>query len=162
MAVLISLALIMGGVWLFAEIADEVIAQEKIGFDQRILSMLRPPGPPWQPVGPAWLVQIARDITALGGLTLLTLLSALVSIYFGLKRRFSLMILTLSTQIGGVAASHALKIYCGRARPDIEQLVTVSTLSFPSGHAMMSAVVYLTLGALLARAEDKNDSRSSF
>ena len=155
LAVLVSLVLIMGGIGLFSEIADEVLEQEKIGFDEQILLALRPPGQPRQPVGPAWLVQSAMDITALGGFTVLTLLSALVFIYFWLKRRFGLMILTLSTLIGGAVAGHALKIYFGRARPAIEHIVTVTTLSFPSGHAMMSAVVYLTLGTLLARAESQ-------
>ncbi|MCV5991227.1 phosphatase PAP2 family protein, partial [Escherichia coli] len=52
---------------------------------------------------------------------------------------------------GGLVASQVLKLWIERPRPDlVPHGVPVLTLSFPSGHATMSAVVYLTLGALLA------------
>lgn len=162
MAMLVPLALIMGGIWLFAEIADEVMEQESIGFDEQIMATLRPPDRPRQPIGPSWLVQSATDITALGGFTVLILISALVSLFFWLKRRFGLMMMTISTLVGGAATSFALKLLFGRDRPGIEHLVTVSTKSFPSGHAMLSAVVYLTLGALLARSEERKQFKLFF
>jgi undecaprenyl-diphosphatase len=53
---------------------------------------------------------------------------------------------------GGWLLNHVLKELFGRARPDVvPHLREVLTLSFPSGHAMTSAAVYLTLGALLMR-----------
>jgi undecaprenyl-diphosphatase len=53
---------------------------------------------------------------------------------------------------GGQLLSSVLKLGVDRPRPElVSHLADVHTLSFPSGHAMMSAVTYLTLGALLAR-----------
>ena len=58
----------------------------------------------------------------------------------------------------GAVLENVLKLGFSRARPDIvAHLVEVNTSSFPSGHAMNSAITYLSLGALLARAE--KDSR---
>lgn len=48
-------------------------------------------------------------------------------------------------------------------RPDlVAHLVEVHTTSFPSGHAMNSAITYLALGALLARAEEARRVRIFF
>jgi undecaprenyl-diphosphatase len=58
----------------------------------------------------------------------------------------------LASTVGGIAATLALKALLARPRPEtFLHNVYVSTASFPSGHAMMSAVTYLTLAAFLAR-----------
>ena len=60
----------------------------------------------------------------------------------------------LSSVLGAVALSYLLKDLFGRERPAlVPHLVVVRSASFPSGHAMLSATVYLTLGALLARLQ---------
>ena len=48
-------------------------------------------------------------------------------------------------------ASSILKAAFDRPRPNVDHYSYVVTSSFPSGHSMMSAVVYLTLGSLLTR-----------
>ncbi|WP_287303343.1 phosphatase PAP2 family protein, partial [Mesorhizobium sp.] len=53
---------------------------------------------------------------------------------------------------GGQALSSTLKLGIDRPRPDlVSHLADVATLSFPSGHAMLSAVTYLTLGSMASR-----------
>jgi undecaprenyl-diphosphatase len=53
--------------------------------------------------------------------------------------------------VGGLLLSSGLKAMVSRPRPDVvPHLSIVYTSSFPSGHSMLSAVVYLTLGSLLA------------
>jgi undecaprenyl-diphosphatase len=68
------------------------------------------------------------------------------------KRATALLVLVAI--VGGTLLSHGLKLGFERPRPDLVPHATrVYTASFPSGHAMLSAVTFLTLGALLARAE---------
>ncbi|MFZ7127636.1 MAG: phosphatase PAP2 family protein [Desulfobacterales bacterium] len=152
-SVLVMLVLIVSGVWAFTEIADEVLEAEPVGIDERVLNFL------WEsseaPAGPEWLEEAARDITSLGSYSIITLLGGIVAVYFGLKRRFGLMLLTVAAVAGGALVSTGLKILFARERPSLDHLVRVVTYSFPSGHAMLSAVVYLTLGVLLAYSEPR-------
>ena len=54
----------------------------------------------------------------------------------------------------GIALSFALKAGFDRPRPDlVPHGSVVYTTSFPSGHSMLAATVYPTLGALLARLQ---------
>lgn len=160
---IVILVLSFGGVWLFLEIADLVMEHKTIGFDQYVLYALRQSENLSIPVGPAWLVNAVRDITALGGYTVLTLLTVLVGLYLGLKCRFDLLLLTMATITGGAVVSSGLKVFFARERPEhIEHLVDVTTKSFPSGHAMLSTVVYLTLAILLTRATSRNSIKLLF
>jgi len=150
--VLLALAIVVASVWLFADLADEVIEGDTRHFDERVLLMLRVPDDPATPVGPAWLAEVCRDITALGGATVLVLMIAAVSGFLWLAQKRGAMWLVLASTIGGLLLSSLLKYYFARPRPDIvPHLADVDTASFPSGHSMMSAVAYLTLGALLGR-----------
>ena len=136
-------------VWIGAEVGE---GQTK-RFDSRVLLALRQPGDLAQPIGPHWLKSAMVDLTALGGVTVLTLttLLAIGSLLVQRKRAHALLI---GIAVGGGAVLSALlKMGYARPRPTIvAHLVEVTSSSFPSGHAMNSAVTYLTLGALLARA----------
>ncbi|SOD92165.1 phosphatase PAP2 family protein [Caenispirillum bisanense] len=148
------LVLVFGGFWMFGVIADEVAENELQTFDQQILLFFRDAQNLADPIGPAWVEQAARDITALGGYTVLTLVTALVVVYLWLLRRWRASALVLASVLGGMVISQGLKALFQRARPDlVPHIVDVHTLSFPSGHSTLSAVVYLTLGALLATVQ---------
>jgi undecaprenyl-diphosphatase len=59
--------------------------------------------------------------------------------------------------------STGLKMGFERPRPDLVPHATqVYTASFPSGHAMLSAVTYLTLGALLSRVQRRRRVKAFF
>lgn len=138
---------------LFALIASRVIRGGP-DFDARILEVLRDPSDPSRPLGPDWLHLAMIDITGLGGGTMLTLFTLLCFGYLLVLRRRATAIFLAASVIGGALLSTGLKLAFLRPRPDlVPHLVDVATASFPSGHAMNSAVVFLTLGALLARAE---------
>src|SRR3979490_2344043 len=63
----------------------------------------------------------------------------------------------------GVVLNDLLKYSFARPRPDlVTPAVQVFTPSFPSGHATMSAITYLTLGALLARTNSEISVRIYF
>lgn len=107
-----------------------------------------------------WLRGAMIDLTALGDNNILTLVTLLAAGYLVVTRRRGLALMVLLAISAGIAASFGLKLFFARARPDIvDHLVTVQTASFPSGHAMNAAIVYLTLGALLARAERQRGAR---
>ena len=149
---------VLGGVatlaLLFAKIAEEVMEGETGGLDRKLLLMLRDPSNPADPIGPRWLEEMMRDFTALGGIAVVMLLVAGVCGFLALTGRRRTALLVLAAIAGGTLLSTALKYGFSRPRPElVPHGSIVYTSSFPSGHSTMSAVVYLTLGALLARTQ---------
>lgn len=141
-------------------IADEVIEGDTLGFDRTVLLAMRRPGG-LEPMGPPFLQEAARDITALGGPAVLGILTLTICCFMVLdgKRRMALFICI--SVVSGLMAVGTLKFAFNRARPDlVPYAANVSTPSFPSGHAMMSAVTYLTLGALLARSQERKSLKA--
>ena len=138
--------------WGFIALADEVLEGDTEAFDLWMMHQLRHSDDSMRPMGPSWLIEAGQEITALGGIAVLTLVVLVVTGYLLRQRAFGEMWFILVAMVGGVVLSFTLKSFFGRERPDLTlHLVTVHTPSFPSGHAMLSAVVYLTLGALLAQ-----------
>jgi undecaprenyl-diphosphatase len=56
----------------FIKLASEVIEGETLAFDRAILLALRTAGDTADPIGPAWLEAVMRDLTALGSTVVLT------------------------------------------------------------------------------------------
>ncbi|WP_244856974.1 phosphatase PAP2 family protein [Aromatoleum bremense] len=138
--------------WIFIEVAEDVVEGDTRALDNAILVALRAPGEPDSPLGPAWIEAVARDVTALGSFTVLGLVVAAVTVFLLLARRHRTAMFVLLGTSSGMLASVLLKGAFSRPRPDIfPHGDFVISASFPSGHAMLSAIVYLTLGALLAR-----------
>ena len=151
---LVALALIGGGLWGFIKLVNEIAEQETHAFDEAILLAMRSATDRSDPVGPQWMEELGRDFTALGGMGVLTFLTLAVAGFLLLQRQFRLTILVLIAVFGGYLMSTLLKQGFDRPRPNlVPHSVYVYTASFPSGHSMMSAVTYLTLGALLARSQ---------
>lgn len=151
--ILVVALVVILSLWGFIELADEVIEGETRAFDVWMLHQLRRPDDPSVPIGPACLTQAMLDITALGAVAVLTLMVLIVVGYLLLQRAYSAIWLVLVATLGGALLSAALKQFFGRERPEsILHLREVFNPSFPSGHAMLSAVVYLTLGILFSRA----------
>lgn len=149
--VLGAVLLIGGALQAFAELADEVEDGETHAFDRSVMLALREPGNPEDPLGPSWIEFLARDITALGGTAVLVLLTLAALGFLLLKRRWGAAVFLTLSMVGGTLLSNALKSMFDRPRPDlVPHAVEVTSASFPSGHAMLSAVAYLTLGALIA------------
>jgi undecaprenyl-diphosphatase len=152
LVVLLSVLTAVVGLWVFLALADEVREGGTQSFDERILLSLRRPDNLAEPIGPPWLHEAGRDMTALGGVAFLCLLSGLVVVYLILARRPAALALVVAAVGGGLLLSLALKRFVDRPRPTVvPHLSHVDTTSFPSGHSMNSAIVYLTLGSLLAR-----------
>jgi undecaprenyl-diphosphatase len=118
--------------------------------------VFRTPGEPGRPIGPAWVASAARDITALGSATVITILVGVVCLGLAAARRRTQALLVLGASVSGFLVSALLKGVFARDRPDLElRAVEVWSSSFPSGHSMNSAVVYLTLAVLVAQSQSR-------
>ena len=139
--VLTILMVVAGALWLVVEALDRL--------DTGILSAFRDGA---DPVGPRWVEELARDVTALGSFSVLVLLVTASVVFLLMARQHADSWTMLVSTAGGIAVTLTLKALLARPRPEtFLHNVYVSTASFPSGHAMMSAVTYLTLAAFLAR-----------
>jgi undecaprenyl-diphosphatase len=155
MALLSILLLIAASLWLFLEIADEVVEGEIDHIDRLVFLAFRNATDIKDPLGPVWLEEAALEITALGSFAVLGLIIVAALAWLLLLRKAGAAVLVGVSVLGGVLISSLLKSGFARARPDlVPHIDAVNTLSFPSGHAMSAAVVYLTLAALLARAQE--------
>jgi undecaprenyl-diphosphatase len=132
-------------------------------FDERILLAFRHADDPSVPIGPPWLLTAAREFTALGSGTVLLTIIVAVGGYLWLEQRYGILALVFISTSGGMAISSYLKLFFGRPRPSVvPHLAPVSSPSFPSGHSLVSAVVYMTLGVLLTRVTTDRRAKKYF
>lgn len=151
-AIWVPAALVVGSIGLFLLLMMLVSDGGPLTIDEAIFMFLRNAENPDLPGGPSWLTQVGQDITAMGGNTVLIILSMLVMLYLYIVQKRELIWVVLLATGGAILLSLLLKMGFARPRPDlVTHATTVYTSSFPSAHAMVSASVYLTLGVLLAR-----------
>lgn len=150
-------AVLSVAIWAAIELVDEVVFEKQSqAVDERILLALRNPANVADPLGPPWLEEAGRDLTALGGVAVQFLVVAAGGIYLALRRAYRALILLLLSMGGGILLSSLLKNTFGRDRPHLVPHGSwVYTSSFPSGHSMMSTITYLTLAVTLARTESR-------
>ena len=146
--------------FVFIEISEAVIEGETRTIDHEILMLMRENPNGSEPIGPERFQYAVRDITSLGSTTILTLVTLFTLFFLYLKREIRSAIYVLSASIGGAVLVQILKFAFSRERPQIiTPLVSEITMSFPSGHSAMSAVIYLSLAVLLLRVEQSNKYR---
>jgi undecaprenyl-diphosphatase len=162
-AVLIAFLIASAGAFVFIRLMSEIREGETRSFDEAMLLALRHPQDLNQPIGPQWLTKVMNDITSLGGVTVLSMITTLSVIYLLIIRKRFTAFFVLMSVVGGWLLSHGIKIGVARPRPElVPHLVEVHDLSFPSGHAMVSAVTYLTIGLLLAQMQSVRAARYYF
>lgn len=146
---------------LVALLAGLVARGSTAALDRALLLGLRAPGDPTDPLGPAFVEEAMRDVTALGGHVVLTLVTLAVAFYLLLAGKRGAALLVIVAVGGGMLLSTGLKLVVDRARPDlVPHGQHVYTASFPSGHAMISASTYLTLGLLVARLSQRRRAKA--
>jgi undecaprenyl-diphosphatase len=146
----------------FVKVSVEMREGETSAFDNGILNAFRNPDDPSTAIGPSWLYEAARDVTSLGSYPVLGILILLVVAYLLMSsKRFEAIYLSVAV-VSGVVLSNLLKVGFNRARPSFDNAPEVFSASFPSGHATMSAAVFLTLGAILAAHEPQRRLRVLF
>ncbi len=149
---LLAVAALCGGVLTFAGVTDLVSEGELHEMEIRLMRDLRSAEDPSRPIGPPWLERWSREITALGSGAVLSLMTLLVVGYLLIERLYASAVLVMVSVGGGTLLTAGLKRFFERDRPDVVPHLTDALFkSYPSGHSMMSSVVYLTLAVLLAR-----------
>lgn len=150
--VLLAALGIATSLWTFVTLASLVVSGHAQTIDERILLAFRRPEDLAVPIGPRWCHQMAIEVTALGSVPVMTAIILAVCVWMALADRRASIGIVLASSCGAGLLNTVLKSTFGRPRPTIvPQLAMVDSTSFPSGHAMIAAAVYLTLGALLAR-----------
>ncbi|RVU18128.1 phosphatase PAP2 family protein [Methylobacterium oryzihabitans] len=138
----------------FVKLAGGVKDGDTTALDERILLALRHPDDLARPIGPSWLPETMRDITAFGSVFGIVYVTAGVVLYLAVTARWRAALFVVAAIGGGEILSTVLKLFFRRPRPDlVPHGMETFTASFPSGHAMLSAIAYLTLAILLARVE---------
>lgn len=156
LVVMLSILAVVGGAWGFLEIADEVVEGDTEKVDERILLALRDPADPSDPIGGPRVEELVRDLTAMGGVAIIGLVTASTVGFLLMDRKYHAAVLVLVATVGGQLVSSTLKGLYDRPRPSVvPHLMHASQASFPSGHSLLAAVTYLTLGALLARLVER-------
>jgi undecaprenyl-diphosphatase len=152
LAILAGAVVILALILIFIRLAGSVMEGDTRQFDEWVLGALRQPSDPGLLKGPRWLAWGAQDLTALGGPTVLGLTVLVVTGYLFLHGLYRNGLFIFIASVGGWVLNWLLKASFERSRPDVvPHLREVVSSSFPSGHALTSAAVYLTLGALLMR-----------
>lgn len=150
---LITAGLAAGAFWAFIEVANDVLEGDTRQVDEAIVMALRH-GDSANPWGPRWFEEMVRDFTALGSAGVLVFLTATAIGYLLLDRKLRAALVVLVSVAGGLILSTLMKLGFDRPRPELMPPdMYVYSASFPSGHSMMAAVTYLTLGALLVSVE---------
>jgi undecaprenyl-diphosphatase len=145
----------------FVTLAGEVAEGDTQAFDTRILRALRDPNDLSRPIGPAWIEEPLIDLTSIGGPTVLWLVIGAVAGFLVLQTRYRTATVVVVTSVSGELLNQVMKHAFNRPRPTIvPHLRVVYSTSFPSGHAMESAIVYLTLAAILMRASESRATKT--
>ncbi|MDQ0463072.1 undecaprenyl-diphosphatase [Caulobacter ginsengisoli] len=158
---LAALMTVAAAIWAFLTIGGEVGESETLPTDRQLLLLLRTPGHPADPIGPHWFEESMRDVTALGGftvLTLLTVVAASVLLFYGKAKQ---AVVFVGTVLAAEISSDLLKLVYDRARPDLVPHGSyVYSHSFPSGHSTVSAAAYLTLVSVIASLDPHRHAKA--
>jgi undecaprenyl-diphosphatase len=150
----------LGALGFGLHLTDAISDGESYRFDSMILLALRHPSNPAIPIGPKWLELSAIDLSALGGFTLQWLLggAALVFLLYIHKRAEAAWL--AASVVGASLLNTTIKLSLHRARPEVvPHLTMVDNASFPSGHAMISAAILLTIGAMISETLTSTGAR---
>ncbi len=153
----------VAGVGVFVLLASAAPGGDYVELEEKIMRSLRQGDDPTRIIGPWWIQEAARDVSALGSAVALILMTLLVVGYLLMRRAYLWSLLVAVATLGGYGLSGLMKALFGRTRPEVvPHLSHVTSGSFPSGHSMLASVVYLTLGALLAQVATRRREKIYF
>ena len=152
---------ITGALWAFFNVASEVTEGDTADLDRRILLALRNPADLSDPVGSRSFEEAMRDITGLGGFTVVTLVTTVGVLAFLMHGRRRHALVLAGTVLLAEISSDLAKGFYARPRPDLVPHGSyVYSASFPSGHSALSAATFLTLAVLIASLEPNRGTKA--
>ena len=157
----VGLILAAGALWAFLNIGGEIADGETTAIDQRVLLLLRTPGDLNNPIGSKGVEEAVRDVTALGGTVVVSMVTAVAVLAF-LSHNTRRHALVMATAVAlAWVSSETLKSVYARPRPElVPHGAYVYSGSFPSGHSTLSAATYLTLAMLVASLETRRRTKA--
>jgi undecaprenyl-diphosphatase len=146
--------------WAFFRVGAQVVSGATRTFDESFILMFRQGSDALDPIGPPWMQELMRDVTGLGGVGFLSFVS-LATMGFLFVSGKPRAAIAIGLAIGlGLLLSTLLKMGFDRPRPDlVPHGSLVHSASFPSGHALMTAVVTLTLASMIGQVLPKRSLR---
>jgi undecaprenyl-diphosphatase len=143
----VGLVLSLIALWALSNLTEEVIEGDTVRIDEGVLNWLNGHATPA-------LDQAALEITALGNtLVILVLVATAVALLVLLQQRAYALLLTLA--VAGVAViTPFLKAIFDRPRPQLFEWrvhYQLTSAAYPSGHATMSMVTFLTIAYIIYR-----------
>lgn len=159
--VLAGLVLAAGALWAFLKLGGEVAEGETGTVDRALILLLRTPGHLDDPIGSRSVEEAVRDVTALGGTTLIALITVVGVLAFAFHQRYRHAIILGGAVLLAWISSESTKVIYHRPRPDLVPHGTyVYSSSFPSGHSTLAAVTYLTLAMLVSSLEPRRRTKA--
>jgi undecaprenyl-diphosphatase len=150
-----------GALWAFFNVASEVGEGDTAALDRTILLALRNPADLGDPIGSRSFEEAMRDVTGLGGFTVVTLVTVVAVLAFLLHGRRRHALVMAGTVLLAELSSDVAKGFYNRPRPDlVPHGAFVYSASFPSGHSTMAAATYLTLAVLIASLEPNRATKA--
>ena len=144
------------GLVLFCIVSFTVVTGKSKCIDNFVLLSFRNSGNTSIPIGPGWLLYFMQGVSAMGSVPVVAGITILTSGILILKKKYISLRLILFAAIGGAIVELLMKEFFSRPRPWIvPHLVSVESLSYPSGHSAMSAIIYLSLVFLILPFEVK-------
>ena len=150
---------LVAAAWITFEVADSQTQALENDLDHRVVKALRDPENAARMIGPPAIEEAMRDFTALGGYAVLFMTTVCFALFAAVELGRSTLLFFLLTATGGYASSTLLKQLIQRERPSIVPHLSHvgGSNSFPSTHAVMAVVVYVTIGLLLMqRTHDRH------
>ncbi len=156
-AILLGMSVLLIAGYVLVETIDEVTEGEADWVDHAIVRFIASVN------APNWFEELMRDCTAFGGVLVLSMMTISVGVFLVIRKQYHALTFLLMAVVGATILSLSLKGFFHRDRPTIlEHRSHTMTSSFPSGHAMLSAAVWLTLAVMLARLEKSPFMRAYF
>jgi undecaprenyl-diphosphatase len=158
--VLVAVAMFAFGLWALLRLGGEMHEGETLAFDRALMTALRVSGRPHEPIGPAWVPDTLRDVTALGSTVIIAVTTTAASAALLYRGRWRRALVLIAVVVMAAASDELLKAFYDRPRPDFAIVgLYIRSPSFPSGHSTASAALWLTLAMIAASFETRTGAK---